>query len=188
MKQLISCVFLLTMSVFSVQSQATTDFPHRATYKDVQVIDTADLYTKIQNFTIVDVRSHYEYDTLRVAGAINIPVSDDDFRERVATLWNKSQKPLVFYCNGVTCTKSYDAARAARQAAPEGQYYAYDNGIMTWTKSHPDKAILLGQSPVNVHTLLDEGAFKSRLLEPKAFEAKIGNSDSEGLKVIPGWD
>jgi rhodanese-related sulfurtransferase len=177
MKKLFSCLLLLWAGMTVAPAQGSTEeFPHRGTYKDVTVIETADLYAKMDSYTIVDVRSHYEYETLRVTGAVNIPLSNDTFKEEIAKLWQQTKKPMVFYCNGLTCTKSYDAARAARQAAPEGRYFAYDRGAMTWAKSHPDKAILLGQSPVNVHKLLDESAFKSRLLEPKAFEAKIGNS------------
>lgn len=177
MTKFFSCLVLLWAGMMLVPAQGSTEeFPHRATYKDVSVIETADLYAKMDGFTIVDVRSHYEYDTLRVTGAVNIPLTNDTFKEEVAKLWRQTKKPMVFYCNGLTCTKSYDAARAAREAVPEGQHYAYDHGAMTWAKSHPDKAILLGQSPVNVQLLLNENAFKSRLLEPKAFEAKLGNS------------
>lgn len=178
MNKLFSCLVLLWVGMMAVvpAQGSTEEFPHRATYKDVNVIETADLYAKMDNYTIVDVRSHYEYDTLRLAGAVNIPLTNDTFTDDVRKLWEQTKKPLVFYCNGLACSKSYEGARAGRQAVPAAQHYAYDRGAMTFAKAHPDKAVLLGQSPVNVHRLLNEDAFKARLLEPKAFQAKINDS------------
>lgn len=149
-------------------------FPLRPQYIDVPVLDTADLDKNFANVYIVDVRSPYEYDTLRIKDAVLIPLTDKNFVEEVRKLREKSaNKPIVFYCNGKTCRKSYDAVLKAK-AARISNVVCYDAGIADWAKSHPEKAVLLGRTPIKVEELLTSAKFKAHLLDPKAFEAKVG--------------
>jgi len=151
-----------------------TAFPLRPQYIDVPVMETADLDKKSAAVYIVDVRSRYEYETLHIKDAILIPLSGKNFIEEVRALREKSaDKPIVFYCNGKTCRKSYDAVLKAK-AARISNIVCYDAGIAEWAEKHPEKAVLLGRSPIKPGELLSKEKFKAHLLDPKAFEAKVG--------------
>lgn len=149
-------------------------FPLRPQYIDVPVVETADLDNKSADVYIVDVRSHYEYETLHIKDAILIPLTGKNFVVEVRKLREKNaDKPIVFYCNGKTCRKSYDAVLKAMAARISG-VVSYDAGIAEWAEKHPEKAVLLGRSPIKAEELLSSAKFKAHLLDPKAFEAKVG--------------
>jgi rhodanese-related sulfurtransferase len=152
-----------------------TEFPLRPQYIDVPIIETAEFNKKFSEVLVIDVRSPYEYDTLRIKDALLIPVTDKKFTEKVRELReNNAAKPLVFYCNGKTCRKSYDAVLKAKASRIAGPLYCYDAGVADWARAQPDKAVLLGRNPVNIEAVISETKFKAHLLEPKAFEARIG--------------
>lgn len=152
-----------------------TEFPLRPQYIDVPIIETAELNKKFSEVLVIDVRSPYEYDTLRVKDALLIPVTDKKFADKLREIREKNaDKPLVFYCNGKTCRKSYDAVLKAKSARIPGPLYCYDAGVADWARAQPDKAVLLGRTPVNVENVITGAKFKAHLLDPKAFQAKIG--------------
>jgi hypothetical protein len=97
--------------IFSVNGVFAADkgFPGREQFPEVKIISKADLFRRFEDVTIVDARSHYEYDTLRITGAKNIPVAAKSFEKQVSDLRKQSAKDIVFYCNGRTCLKSYIA-------------------------------------------------------------------------------
>lgn len=139
------------------------------------MIETGDLAKKYNDVNTVDVRSKYEYDTLRIKDAQLIPVGDMHFIKRVKELRTKSEKPIVFYCNGKTCSKSYDAVRKA-QAMRIKNVYCYDAGVAEWANTYREQAMLLGINPVNTENLISHDRFKARLLGPAEFEAKVAGS------------
>ncbi|MGE5240810.1 MAG: rhodanese-like domain-containing protein [Bacteroidota bacterium] len=151
------------------------EYPHRTSFPDVAIITTQELSAQRDRVEIVDVRSTFEYNTLHIKNAYNIPVTDKDFETRVTKLAKESGKPLVFYCNGKTCKKSYEAARQANYAKVN-KCYAYDAGIFDWAKANPERTVLLGRSPVKLEDLIDEDKFKTHLLSQKEFDAKVGPS------------
>jgi rhodanese-related sulfurtransferase len=157
---------------------AASAFPLRSQYLDVNVIETADLARRYNDVVIVDVRTKYEYDTLKVKDAQLIDVAKPNFTDKVRDLRKTTDKPIVFYCNGKTCRKSYDAALHALSARIPN-VLCYDAGIADWAKSQPDKTALLGKSPVKPEDLISKDEFKKRLLDPKAFEAKV-----EGKSIV----
>lgn len=152
---------------------AEDPFPLRARYLDVPVILTAELDKRYSEVVIVDVRTQYEYDTLRIKDARLIPLTSKDFVEQVRKLRAETTKAIVFYCNGKTCHKSYDAVLKARSVRVHDAF-SYDAGIADWANAHPEKTTLLGKSPIKVEDLISKDRFKSRLLEPQGFEAKMG--------------
>ena len=97
-----------------------------------------------QNVTIVDTRSQKEYDSEHVRGAvlasyvekslkeIDFDVAKDDFS---ALQKLPKDKPLVFFCNGPECWKSYKASRAA-VAAGYSKVYWFRGGIPEWRDKH----------------------------------------------------
>jgi len=134
---------IFSTEVFAVDD----DFPGRNAYPDVLVYEKAELFNDFSDVVLVDTRSKYEYETLRIKGAVNIPVSSKDFDEKVKQLRASTTKPIVFYCNGKTCYKCYRAGRKANHLNIEDTY-AYDAGVYEWAKSYPNHVVLLGMSPI----------------------------------------
>ena len=135
--------FLFSTGVFAVDD----GFPGRSEYPDVLVYEKSELFNDFSDVVLVDTRSKYEYETLRIKGAVNIPVASKDFDQKVSQLRASTTKPIVFYCNGKTCYKCYRAGRKANSLNIEDTY-AYDAGVFEWAKTYPNHVVLLGMSPI----------------------------------------
>jgi rhodanese-related sulfurtransferase len=170
--QLLACLVMLIL----VTTAATADgeFPGRAIYPEVSVIDLDSLQKQLAAVVVVDVRSAYEHRTLRIKNAINIPVAGKDFVEEVQKLRANTDKPIVFYCNGKTCMKSYKAAQKASLAGIK-EVQAYDAGIMDWARAFPKQSLLLGQPLNDPQLLISKERFKKHLLEPEDFANKVAS-------------
>lgn len=175
-------IAITILLLFSQQLYAAEGFPGREKYPDIPVIEITNLYQQFNDVVIVDARSYYEFETLRIKGAVNLPVANEDFQFKVLDLSRKSNKPLVFYCNGHTCMKSYIAVKKALIAGVKNAY-AFDAGIFDWTKAYPKHAELLGSSPVDQSHLISQKKFKSRLLHPDAFSESIVNDKNKSIVV-----
>ena len=178
-------LFLVLLPVAaSVAKSDKEDFPGRThkKYKDAPYIELEDLKKKLNDVIVVDARSAFEYETLRIKGAVNIPVALKTFEAEVKKLREKSDKPLVFYCNGHTCMKSYKAVLIAMKAGVK-EVYAYDAGIFDWAKAYPNEAVLLGKSPVDTRDILSKKQFKSRLLNPDKF-SELATDDPSKVIVL----
>jgi len=146
-------------------------FPHRQKFTDVPVIELGELRQVMDMVTLLDVRSKYEYETLHIKGAINVPLTSLDFGKLVREIQNADKNKIVFYCNGGKCKKSYKAVRKAQKYGITNTV-AYDAGIYAWAKSYPDHSVLLGKSPMQANEFIENKEFKSRLINAKTFEAK----------------
>jgi len=174
MKKLI-WLLLLSLSglVQPLASAASDEFPMRARYPDVLIMSTQDLAKQFNEVLVIDVRSKYEFETLHVKDALNVPL-ESGFGEKLVKLREKNNKPFVFYCNGKTCHKSYDAVLLAAKARLD-KVYAYDAGIFDWANAQPEKTVLLGRNPIIPANLIDEKSFKAHLIEPKDFSARVND-------------
>jgi len=165
-------IFLFTSLLFPVWAQSG-DYPGRATYPRVNIYETEQLNSEFENVIIVDVRSNFEFNTLHINNAINIPLNSKNFSGLISSLQSEG-KPIIFYCNGHSCYKSYKAAKKARRAKIPN-IFAYDSGIFDWARAHPEKAALLGKSPVDTKNLLSKADLKKYLLSPKEFTSTIND-------------
>jgi len=182
MKKFILFALAILLFVVLDLSAAEEGFPGREKYPDIPYIEIEQLHSILSQVVIIDTRSNYEYDTLRIKGAINIPVANDDFDQRIKDIYDRYQKSLVFYCNGHRCMKSYIAAKKAI-AIGINNVKAYDAGIFDWTKRYPRQAELLGQSPVDPKHLIAQKHFHSRLLHPDKFSEHIADSQSQSIVI-----
>ena len=174
MKKTIALIWLLSsMLMAAIAGANTSEFPHRGKFKNVPVMEMSALQAKFDSVAIVDVRSAYEFETLHIKGAVNIPLSSKDFGTRLKALSAKSGKQLVMYCNGGTCKKSYKAVEKA-MAAGVTNVVAFDAGIYAWASTHPQHSVLLGQHPMQAGAFIDNKRFKSHMLTAKDFEANFG--------------
>jgi len=174
MRILLSFVVLLFSS--AVWSAPDDEYPGRKLYHDVSVYSLEKLTKERENVHVVDVRTPYEFETIHVSDALNIPLSRGDFVKHINDLRAKSPKPIVFYCNGHTCFKSYKAARKA-QVFGVKDVHSFDAGVFDWANANPDKTVLLGKSPIDPAKLISKKAFKSKLMEAKEFEEKVKSGD-----------
>lgn len=175
-------VFFLTFSSFihSMAYAIDEEFPYRARYPSVEIISTVELSKRFNEVLVIDVRTKYEFDTLRIKDAVHAPLGAG-FAQKMVQLRAQYKKPFVFYCNGKTCVKSYDAVLFAAKAKHR-DLYAYDAGVFDWAMAQPEKAVLLGRSPVKPGDLIDEKSFKARLIEPDDFAQRV-NTNSIVLDV-----
>ncbi len=172
MKNLILTGISILCAFYGVQVfSSDEEYPNRVLYPEVPYISLEDLYKQKDNTLIVDVRSAYEYETLRIKDAVNISLNSADYLERIKTLRAKSNKTIAFYCNGKTCRKSYKAARRALRA-DINNVVAYDAGIFDWASQYPQDSELLGKSPIKPGQLISSKKFKQHQLETDDFMNK----------------
>jgi len=173
-------VFLLNATLLSAAPTASSEFPGRVKYPKVKVVEKNQLMSKILEVVIVDARSPLEFKTLRIKGALNIPVASKDFVEQVKKLRQMTTKPIVFYCNGRTCMKSYIATKKCLKARIKN-VSAYDAGMFEWAKTYPQQSELFGISPVNKSDIIPSAKFKARLLTPDKFGYNVFNKGKKNI-------
>ncbi len=154
------------------------DFPLREKYMSVgiQPVETEALAASLDEMSVVDARSVYEYETLHIQGARSIPLASSGFAEAVRNLAEQSGQPMVFYCNGVTCAVSYKAALKAKEAGVSDAR-VYDAGVFAWAQANPAQTVLLGEPLEQVDQLISGEQFERHLLDEDAFYARIMDSD-----------
>ncbi len=171
-KRLVVLSALITAMVFGTAHASDATFPHRAKFKQVPVIEAEALRKDLDNTIVIDVRTPYEYVTLHIKGARHIALNKEKLPAEAMTLRASSAMPMVFYCNGHSCQKSYEAAELAIKAGVTN-VFAYDAGLDTWTKRYPDQSVLLGKSPAKPADFISNEAFKKRLISAQDFEARL---------------
>ena len=169
MKNLLTSLGLILALISSTSILAADKgFPGRAEFPEIPLYQKADLLRDFDKVVIVDARSALEFETLRIKGAVNIPISSKTFGKKVKELRKTTKKRIVFYCNGRTCYKSYKATKAALKRGVRN-VYAYDAGVFEWAKENPTHAVLLGESPMDPAKIIPKAKLKARFLSPKTF-------------------
>jgi len=168
MKAITLCLLL---AFFNLSYAQSNDFPGRTVYPKINVYETSQLLSSFDDVIIIDARSQYEYNVLHINTAINIPLSSKRFARDLASL-NNNGKPIVFYCNGHTCYKSYKAVLKAKQAGLSN-VFSYDAGVFDWANAHPEKTTMLNVTPMDPANIIPKSDLKKHLLSPKEFQSKI---------------
>lgn len=178
-----SILFFLALP-FLIAAEKSDEFPGRGLYPEVPYVELQEFRTKLtkNEVVVVDVRSEYEYETLRVKGAVNIPLASKTFVSEMRKLRNSEKRPIVVYCNGKTCMKSYKAARKCMvEKIPD--VVAYDAGIMDFARSFPKEAVLLGRVLDDPKKLISKDDFKKHLLSPDKFGERLAETSDIVLDV-----
>ena len=179
---LITALISITATFDAYAAESAPEFPGRELYPLVPVIELEELNKRFADVAIVDVRSKYEFDTLRIKGAVNVPLSSPTFVEQINELRTKDARPIVVYCNGKTCMKSYKAALTCSVNKIDN-VEAFDAGIMDWARAYPEQAVLLGRSPVDPNKLISHDQFKKHLLSPDQYGEQVASSSAIVLDV-----
>ena len=114
------------------------------TIPGVTTVDTPMVQRLIAaGITAVDTRSQKEFEQERIRGAIHAPyieksLKDRDFDARLddysAISRLPKDKPVIFYCNGPECWKSYKAVIVGKQAGIQKIYW-YREGMPDWREN-----------------------------------------------------
>jgi len=162
----------MLMCLLSNGLLANVEFPGRDRYPGVKYIGIDDLYNQLDNVVLIDARSHYEYQTLRIKNALFVPVTltPSKFEDAIRKIVNDNpDKKLVFYCNGHTCMKSYKAAARATTYLKLDNAYSFDAGVFDWARKYPREAFLLGEELDDVSKLKSKAEFKKHLISAEKF-------------------
>ncbi|WP_243370107.1 rhodanese-like domain-containing protein [Geotalea sp. SG265] len=160
-------------------SFAEEGFPLRAKFPKVKYVTTEALNRDYAQAVIVDVRSDLEYSVIHINKALHIPIAQATFVKDLEKARSKENgKPAVFYCNGHSCAKAYEAAEQAMQAGFKN-VFAYDAGIHDWVKMHPEKTTLMGVTPAPKNKLISGEALAKKKISLGEFKKK-----AEGPKAV----
>jgi len=166
----------LAAATLSLSARADNAFPGRRLFPEVKTISLHQFEQQYNSSIIVDARVPIEYRTIHIVGAHNIPVASDDFDSKVRALRAKSDKRIIFYCNGHTCFKSYEATRRAMQAGIKN-VVAFDGGVFEWARAHPKRTVLLGRSPIKVSDLISTSELDAHMLSPLKFQKMVNHQN-----------
>ena len=168
---------LALLMAFNV-SAADQEFPGRDLYPGVDWVSLERLYETKDVSVIVDARSAYEYQTLHILNALNVPLNSKDFVTAIQILRaDYPNAPIVFYCNGHSCMKSYKATQKAKNAGIPN-VFVYDAGIFEWAKAHPEYTKMLGRSPIDPKALLSKAKLNKHMLDNDAFGKMVHSDDT----------
>lgn len=169
------------MAQVDKQSEA---FPLRASFSAVPVIEMAELEKSRGTFLPIDVRTPEEFNVIHMGDAINVPYHQKSAFIELLNGASKSagSKRLVFYCNGVRCAKSFEAARDAIAAGVKN-VVVFDAGIMAWAKRNPKETFLLGSILSDSKKLISESEFKAHILDKDEFTKRVSESGAVVLDI-----
>ena len=173
---------LLFLSVFLFQPAfaKSPDFPLRQKYPEVKPIEAKDLYDQFNKVVVVDVRSKYEFSIIHVKESRNIPLASKNFVNAIKKVRAlRPNMPIVFYCNGITCAKSYKASVKVQENNIDN-VFTFDLGIFEWTKKYPNHSFLLGENPADKNKLLTKKQLQAHMLSYAEFKKKA----AEGGVVV----
>jgi rhodanese-related sulfurtransferase len=177
----IAALIVVLAVSFWTSARAADDYPLRAKFPNVQTMSTQQLNAEYDAVLIVDARAKDEYDVIHMTKAILVPVVTREFDARIQDLRQKNATAkIVFYCNGHTCPKSYEAADRAIKAGISN-VLAYDAGIFEWTTAQPAKSVFFGQTPVQLKKLISQADLKRRFVDFSAFKA---SANAAGAMVV----
>jgi len=157
------------------KTDAEESFPLREKFNKIKHITIEALNREYEKTIIIDVRSKMEFDVIHINKSVHIPVDSNLFIKNLEKVREKSGSiPIVFYCNGHTCAKSYEAAEYAMDAGFLNAY-AYDGGITDWVNAHPEKTTLMGKTPATMEKLITHEMLAKRKISFAEFKKKAEN-------------
>lgn len=157
---------------------AEEEFPLRAKHPAITPITTEELAAVYDQAIIVDSRDSMEFKVIHMKGAHNFLVAKMQEANLSGLRPKDGTAPLVFYCNGITCEKSYDASEKAVKWG-FANVKVYDAGIFTWAKGQPERTLIFDQ-PQTAETiktsLISKEKLAEKMLAPAEFITKSKDS------------
>lgn len=153
------------------------DFPLREKYNDCQTVSSEQLASWMGQAIIVDARNNVEFDVIHIDGAVNILVDKMTEASLLKLREKNGETPIVFYCNGVTCSKSYKATVKAMEMGFEN-VFVFDAGVFTFFTLYPEHGKFFGETlkPGQVESsLISKDELSSISIQPAEFIEKATN-------------
>lgn len=186
----ISCLVLLAFSTVIFASSDSETFPKRKYYPQLNYIDTQAFALGIneKRFDVIDVRDDTSFQALHVKSANNIFVKSNTFEQEILEFSAKRNKPLVIYCNGISCSKSYVASTKIinlfLKKGIKKQVFTYDSGINAIAYAHNDLVLKNGQDVSLSNPLIAIDKIKKHTLTPLDFEKYISSHERKEYALL----
>jgi len=154
----------------------------RDLYPDITFIEADSIRKDYLNYTIVDVRSNYEYRILRMADSVSIPANDASFDVRLRNLVRKHKQTVILYGNGGKDRHAHDAARVAKRNKIDN-ILVYDGDMQSWAEISPEFTELNGKAIAADNELIPSSALQDKLVSDEDFTQKFAEGDSYLLDI-----
>ncbi len=163
-------------------SNRVLDSSGRELYPDISFIETEEVKENLLDYTLVDVRSNFEFRTAHMLDAVSIPASDQAYIDRLRNLVRKYKPEVILYGNGGNDRSAHEAARAAAKAEIEN-IFVYDGSMQDWAMEFPELALLNGQEISLENPLIGEEEFSPKLLSDDDFRNKVTSENGMLLDI-----
>jgi rhodanese-related sulfurtransferase len=84
-----------------------------------------------EDFVLINVLSRESFNEQHIRTSINIPVSDENFAQKVESVAGGKDRKIVVYCASFECDASPKAAKKLEEAGFT-QVYDYEGGTKDW--------------------------------------------------------
>ena len=119
--------------------------------------------------------------------AINIHSGDKEFITKLMAAIKKNSKPIIFYCGGLACKKSYKASKITKNEFVKRnikrEVFTYDSGITAFAYAKPEFVLKNGKDVSPDNPLLDIKKLKKHAKEAEDF-INLVNSDRNNQYII----
>lgn len=156
-------------------------YPLREKHPGLAYVETGDLAAALDKNIVIDSRNESEFEVIHIKGAHNILVGKMQEKDLLALRGKTDANPIVFYCNGITCAKSYKAAEKATEWG-FANVQVYDAGIFHWAKQQPALTLFFGEplsSETVASSLIGKEDFEAVCLSTADFLAKANGGGYE---------
>ncbi|WP_198264542.1 rhodanese-like domain-containing protein [sulfur-oxidizing endosymbiont of Gigantopelta aegis] len=187
---LLLIVLLCLWFANSYASDESSQFPKRHFYPQLSYIDTNTFAAGVKdnNFAVIDVRDKTSFNALHVKGSTNIFVKSKDFEHQILQFIETHHKPIVAYCNGISCSKSYTASVKILQLFKanniQQKILTYDSGINAIAYSYNDLVLKNGLEVSDRNPLISFKKIKKHTLEPEAFERFVMDNKTNDYAIL----
>jgi len=136
MKALMKSSIILFLGFFAIGTVSAEKSEYRSPEQvegaiSTSVIQAKELYD--QGAVFIDVRNPRLYAKKHIPGAFHLDLKHDFDEEKLAAITKKDQ-PIVIYCSGVKCSRSYRASAKALSWGYSKVHY-FRGGIVDWKKA-----------------------------------------------------
>ncbi|MDX2505706.1 MAG: rhodanese-like domain-containing protein [Gammaproteobacteria bacterium] len=165
-------------------------FPNRKFYPQLDYVTTKQMLEAVskEQYNVIDARPDLAYNTLHIKGAIHLSSGDKQFISKIMKIVNSNNKPIVFYCGGLACVKSYKASVKTidelLKRSIVRKVYTYDSGISSFAYANPDWVLKNGKEISADNPLLDKEKIKKHAKNAEEFTRLINNDDQNQYVIL----
>jgi len=187
--------FLILLSCVNAPAEVSKEtldkqYPNRQYYPQLSYITTKQMINAVNadKYNVIDARPVLAFDTLHVKEAANIEPGDKQFKEKLMNIIKKNDKPVVFYCGGLACLKSYKASAKAikilNAQSIKRDVLTYDSGISAFAHASPEWVLKNGKEISADNPLLDLKKLKKHAKNSEEFVNMVNNDKNKQYVIL----